>query len=128
LNPNHSARATITIDGPAERVWAALVTPASIKQYMFGTNVTSRFEPGGPITWKGEWKGKPYEDKGTIKRAEPGRVLEYTHYSPLGGLPDVPENYHTVTIELSERSGKTLVTLVQGGSRTDEERQHSEAN
>jgi len=128
VNREHNARATITIDAPAEKVWAALVTPASIKEYMFGTNVTSDFKAGSPITWKGEWKGKPYEDKGTIVKADAGRVLEYTHFSPLAGLPDVPENYHTVTIELTDRSGKTLVTLVQGGNRTDEERQHSEAN
>lgn len=128
MNPQHNSRVALTIDAPPEKVWAALVTPASIKEYMFGTNVTSAFEPGSPITWKGEWKGKPYEDKGTIKKADPRRVLEYTHFSPLAGLPDVPENYHTVTVELTERSGQTLVTLVQDGNRTDEERQHSESN
>ena len=128
MNPQQKARATITVDAPAEKVWAALVTPASIKEYMFGTHVTSTFKPESPITWRGEWKGKPYEDKGTIKKADPGRVLEYTHYSPMTGLPDVPENYHTVTVELTDRSGKTLVTLVQDGIKTDEEKQHSEAN
>ena len=33
------ARASIIIDAPIDRVWAALVTPEAIKQYMFGTTV-----------------------------------------------------------------------------------------
>jgi uncharacterized protein YndB with AHSA1/START domain len=63
-----------------------------------------------------------------ILRAEPGRVLEYTHYSPLSGQPDVPENYHTVTIELSEQSGRTTVVLSQDNNATEQEREHSEKN
>ena len=77
------AKAAVDIDAPAAKVWDALVNPASIKEYMFGTNVTSDFQEGSPISWKGEWQGKAYEDKGTIRRVEPGRVLEYTHFSPL---------------------------------------------
>jgi uncharacterized protein YndB with AHSA1/START domain len=128
VNREHNARAMVTLNAPVKKVWDALVTPASIKEYMFGTHVTSGWKPGSSITWKGEWKGKPYEDKGTIRKLDPGRILEYTHFSPLAGLPDVPENYHTVTIEVAEKFGKTVVTLVQDNNPTDEARQHSEAN
>jgi hypothetical protein len=30
---------------------------------MFGTTVNSEWREGAPITWKGDWKGKAYEDK-----------------------------------------------------------------
>ena len=73
-----AATATTTIDAPASDVWDALVNPEKIKQYMFGTNVVSDFKEGSPITWKGEWKGKPYEDKGVIKRATPGQLAART--------------------------------------------------
>ena len=122
------ARASTTINVPKDRVWEALVNPATIKQYMFGTNVTSDFKEGSPITFKGEWQGKPYEDKGVIKKVEPQRMLQYTHFSPLAGLPDTPENYHTVTIELSGAGSATNVTLSQDNNPTDEEREHSEKN
>jgi uncharacterized protein YndB with AHSA1/START domain len=122
------AKASTSIDAPAAKVWDALVNPASIKEYMFGTNVTSDFQEGSAITWKGEWEGKAYEDKGTIRRAVPERVLEYTHFSPLAGLPDVPENYHTVTVELSGDGSRTDVALSQDNNPTDEEREHSEKN
>ena len=125
---DHIARATTTIDAPASRVWDALVDPPSIQQYMFGTNVESDWKEGSAIRWKGEWQGKAYEDKGVIRKIEPPRVLQYTHFSPLAGLPDQPENYHTVTIELNERDGRTDVTLSQDNNPTDEAREHSEKN
>jgi uncharacterized protein YndB with AHSA1/START domain len=125
---NLVAKASITVNAPAARVWKALVDPAIIKQYMFGATVSSDFRKGRPITWKGEWQGKPYEDKGTILEVQRNRVLAYSHFSPLSGQPDVPENYHTVRIELDERGGETLVTLTQDRNATEQEREHSEKN
>ena len=125
---NFIARSSITIAATAEKVWDALVTPATIKRYMFGTTVTSDWKEGSPITWKGEWKGKAYEDKGVIRQFRPGRALQYTHFSPLGGLPDKPENYHTVTIQLSPEGDQTRVSLTQDNNPSEEERSHSEKN
>ena len=122
------AKAETTINAPAAKVWHALVTPADITLYMFGTTVTSDWREGSPITWKGEWKGKPYEDKGVIKTFTPERTLRYTHFSPLSGQPDKPENYHTVTIEITPANTATKVTLSQDGNATDEEKKHSEGN
>jgi|SRR5688572_16495227 uncharacterized protein YndB with AHSA1/START domain len=122
------AKASTTIHAPASTVWDALVDPRKIKQFMFGTDVASDWKEGSPITWKGEWKGKAYEDKGVIQRLEPGRLLQYTHFSPLAGLPDKPENYHTVTIELSGNGEETKVALSQDNNVTEEERGHSAEN
>ena len=128
MNRKLVARATIVIDAPRAEVWKALVTPSSIKEYMFGTTAISDWKKGSPIVFKGEWQGKSYEDKGVILRLEPGRVLEYTHYSPGMGLPDKPENYHTVTIELTDAGGGTRVDLSQDNNATEEARAHSEKN
>jgi uncharacterized protein YndB with AHSA1/START domain len=122
------AKATVTIAMPTKKVWDALVNPAAIKQYFFGTTVVSDWRVGSPIIWKGEWQGKSYEDKGSILQYEPGRTLQYSHFSPLSGLPDKPENYHTVTIELSAGKDQTKVILSQDNNATEEERAHSEQN
>lgn len=122
------AKTSASIDAPAQKVWDALVNPAAIQEYMFGTNVSSDWKEGSAITWKGEWQGRAYEDKGTIRKVDPRRTLQYTHFSPLAGLPDAPENYHTVTIELAERGASTDVTLSQDNNPTDEAREHSEKN
>jgi uncharacterized protein YndB with AHSA1/START domain len=116
------ARASATIDAPAARVWDALVDPETSRRYMFGTTVISDWTEGSPIVWKGEWKGKAYEDTGVILRLERGRVLRYSHFSPLSGLPNTPENHHTVTIELLEQAGRTRVSLAQDNNPTEQAR------
>lgn len=123
-----TAHASTVINRPAAEVWRALVTPASIKEYMFGTNAQSDWKEGSPITWKGEWQGRAYEDKGVIKRLDQNRTLQYTHFSPLAGLPDKPENYHTVTITLTPEGNGTRVSLSQDNNANERARDHSQKN
>lgn len=125
---NLIARAETTINASTKKVWDALVNPAVIKTYMFGTTVTSNWKEGSSITWKGEWQGKTYEDKGIIRQIKPEKLIQYTHFSPLVGLPDIPENYHLVTIELMAKDNKTRVALSQDNNATAEAQQHSEKN
>ena len=122
------ATAKIVIDAAPERIWNALVSPVQIKRYMFGTTVASEWKEGSRITWKGEWKGQAYEDHGTVVRFEPNRLLAYTHFSPMSGLPDLPENYHTVSIELKPHDDHTHVTLRQDNSPTEDARAEYEKN
>jgi uncharacterized protein YndB with AHSA1/START domain len=120
------AKASITINAPVAKVWDALTNPDEIKKFMFGTEAVSEWNEGSPIVWKGIWEGKPYEDKGVILNIEPQRMLQYTHFSPLSGAADVPENYHTLTYELSEKGDTTLVVLSQDNISNEEEREHSQ--
>jgi uncharacterized protein YndB with AHSA1/START domain len=122
------SNAQILVNAPIEKVWDAFVNPDTIKKYMFGTTVTSDFKEGSAITWKGEWNGKAYEDKGKIIKVKPMSQLQYTHFSPLTGIPDVAENYHKVTVKLTPMNGSTSVLLSQDNNATDEERKHSEKN
>jgi uncharacterized protein YndB with AHSA1/START domain len=115
------AEKRITINAPVEAVWRALTDPAAVKQYLHGTNMETTWEVGSPITWKGEWKGKAYEDKGTVLAVEPKKLLRTTHWSPMGGSEDKPENYHTVTYELAERGGETILNLKQDNNASREE-------
>jgi len=112
---------TVTIDAPKAKVWDALTNPENVKEYMHGTNMSTDWKMGSPITWKGEWKGQSYEDKGTVLEVEPEKLLKNTHWSPMGGGEDKPENYHTVTYELKDAGGKTILTLTQDNNATQEE-------
>ncbi len=122
------AKAETEINAPADNVWDALMNPATIKKYMFGTEVVSDWKEGSTIIWKGEWQGKPYEDRGTILQINPKTKLQYSHFSPLSGQADVPENYHLVTIELKGQDAATIVTLYQDNNPTEQAKQHSEKN
>ena len=122
------ATARATIDAPVSVVWDALVNPDTVRRYMFGTTVVSEWKKGSPIVWKGTWRGKAYEDKGTILELERERVIRYSHFSPLSGLPDAPENYHTITIELRRDGNLTFLSLSQDNNLTEEARSHSKKN
>lgn len=123
-----TAEATTTVAAPAGEVWKALTEPDLVAQYMFGSRVESDWQPGSPIAWKGEYEGKPYEDHGEIVEVVPDQVLEVTHFSPLSGQPDEPENYHHVRYELQETDGTTTVRLTQDNAGSDEEAEHSAQN
>ena len=123
MNAGLIARASVTIAAPPADVWEALVTPAAIKAYMFGATVTSDWVLGSPIVWIGECQGRAYEDKGIILRIVAERVLEFSYFSPLAGVADLPENYHIVTVHLSsDGAQQTRVLLHQDNNLTEEAR------
>ena len=128
MNNKFTAKATTTIHAPVSKVWQALINPEIIKQYLFNTDVISDWKVGSPIIYRGEWQGKPFEDRGKILQIEPERLLMSTHWSPLSGVPDTPENYHTVAYTLSGKGDSTEVTLTQDNNASEEERMDSEEN
>ena len=123
-----TARASTKINAPASKVWEALTQPDLIKQYLFGTEVTTDWKVGSPITYKGIWEGKTYEDKGKILQVEPEKLLVSTFWSALSGLPDVPENYNTIRYELSPVDGGTRLSIIQDNNATQEDADHSARN
>jgi len=122
------AKATIRINAPRSKVWEALTLPDLIKQYLFGTEVTTDWKAGSRITYKGIWEGKPYEDKGKILQVEPEKLLVSTFWSALSGLPDVPENYNTIRYELSPEDGGTRLSIIQDNNATQQDADHSAQN
>ena len=112
---------SLAIAAPPAKVWRALTDPDQVREYMHGTNLATDWVVGDPITWSGEWKGKPYVDKGTVLEVDPERRLSYTHWSPMGGSDDRPENYHTVSIDLTPEGSKTKLTLTQDNNPTQAE-------
>ena len=128
MSKTYIANATITINAPTSKVWDALTKPDLIKQYLSGTEVATDWQVGSPITYKGTWEGKTYEDKGEILQIEPGRLLVSTYWSSLSGVPDIPENYKTVRYELSAEGDRTRLTVTQDNNDSQEEAEHSERN
>ena len=108
-----TAKVSIVIDASLQKVWDALLDPVAIKKYFMDTTVKTDWKVGSPITWSGEWKGKPYEDKGEILTCDDHKALSYSHWSPLSGADDTPENYHVVTTTLTKTDAGTRVELTQ---------------
>lgn len=128
MEKNLIAKASVKINTSDSKVWKGLTDPQIIKKYMMDATVESDWKKGSKITWKGEIKGKKYEDKGEILEIEPKKKLTYTHFSSTFGEKDVPENYHTVTVTLSGDNQQTTVSLSQDKNKTEKAKDESQKN
>ena len=115
---SHTATASTFVAETPERVWAALLHPGA--RWMLGANIETDFQVGSPVTFEGHFFGRQFEDHGTVLEFEPQRLMHFTHFSPLSGLEDVPENYHDIRITLEAAEGGTTVSIVQGNIDTAE--------
>ena len=122
------AKISETIHAPASRVWEALTNPELIKKYFFGTNTRTDWKEGSPIRFSGEYQGKSYEDKGTILKMKPGKMISYSYWSSMSAMEDKPENYYQITYELSEQNGQTILTVTQDNIPDEKTRAHSAEN
>ena len=125
---SYTATSSTTVMADPATVWTALTDPELVSKAFFGANVDSDWHEGSPITFEGEWQGKQFRDHGEILTVRPAKELTFTHFSPLTGQPDVPENYHIVTFELAPVRGGTEVTVRQTNAQSEQEREHSERN
>src|SRR5664279_3402869 len=107
------AETSISVNATPAQVWNVLTTPKLIKRYLMGTDVSTDWKEGSTITYKGEYEGKKYHDKGIIKKVEPEKLLQSTYLSSMSGKEDKPENYNLVTYKLTKSDDKTVVTLSQ---------------
>jgi uncharacterized protein YndB with AHSA1/START domain len=105
----------IMIHAPASKVWDVLTNPEQTKKYMFGCEALSDWNAGSPLIWKMIYEGKDFIPvKGKIVEIIPGKFLSYTVIDPNSGIEDIPQNYLTVTYELFEKDGSTLLEVTQG--------------
>ncbi|HVD96598.1 MAG TPA: SRPBCC family protein [Cytophagaceae bacterium] len=123
-----TAETSITVHASPAAVWRALTTPALIKQYLMGTDVSTDWKQGSPIEYSGEYQGKKYHDKGIIKQIVPEKILQSTYWSSMQGKEDKPENYNLVTYELQQTGDNTLLTLTQDNIASENEKAHSTQN
>jgi uncharacterized protein YndB with AHSA1/START domain len=106
---------TIRINAPIAKVWDALTNPEQTKKYMFGCETVSDWQKGSALTWKMDLDGKEFVPvKGSIVEIDPGKHLAYTVIDPNSGIEDIPENYLTVTYDLKEENGQTVLNVTQG--------------
>lgn len=110
---------SIAINAPVEKVWDALVNPEQTKKYMVGCETVSDWKPGSELLWKGNYEGQEMVFvKGNIVEIVPGKFLSYTTIDPNSGIADITENYLTVTYDVKEENGQTVLTATQGDYST----------
>ena len=106
-----TAQASRIIPAKPADVWQTLTSREGMKAYMMGADVETDWRIGGPITMRGEFHGKSFEDKGEVRSFEPERRLSYTHVSSAA-----PDQVHLVTFELQPHGAGTEVTVTQASA------------
>ncbi len=119
------ATSTVTIEAPPDRVWERHHRSCAVKEFMFGADLVTDWTVGGPILWRGEWEGKPYEDKGKILEVEPGGSWS-TRTSARSAARRTSRKTTTPSRgRWRTRSGATQLTLSQDNNPSEEAAEHS---
>lgn len=104
---------SIVIFSTASKVWEVLISPEMIRQYFTGAETETSWQIGSEITFTHIYEGKEFKNKGVILNFEPNRVLRYTYWTAFSNTEDKPENYTTITYNLTEIDDKTILSLTQ---------------
>ena len=126
MERKHVSRASIAIKASRADVWDALVNPATARKYLFGAKMHSDWKEGGPITFTGEFNSHSYHEKGTILQCRPGTLLQYSHWSDLEQLPDLPENYRNWTFRIESGSPDVVLSVTEDNIPDETKRARSD--
>ena len=110
-----------TIAATPEQVWAALTDNDRLGRAMFGSEIVTDWEVGGPIVFQGEFEGKAFRDEGEVVELDAPRRMRFSHRS--GDSP-----VHEVRFDLEPAGEGTRVTLTQDNNPTAEAAQHAQGN
>lgn len=108
---------TVTINAPRGVVWAAVSVPENVRRWQYDSELTTDWVVGRPLRFRAEWQGQRFEQWGTVLEFDAPNRLRYSLFAPRPGLEDRPENYFTMTYELTDVDGATEVTFVQEDPR-----------
>ena len=68
----------VKIRASKSKVWRALTVPDLVKQWQYGADLLTTWEPGAAITFRNEWNGQVFEQKGTVLEFIPASRLKYS--------------------------------------------------
>jgi uncharacterized protein YndB with AHSA1/START domain len=113
-----AVRRSVAIHAPAKTTWRVLTDNTFIPQYMFGCIAETDWQPGSPLLWKGAADGELYV-KGAIVTFDAPRLLRYTTIDPNNPeVPDLPENYLTMSFIIREEKTGCRLEMVADGFNT----------
>lgn len=126
MNKKLISKSKLKINASSTSIWEALVKPEIAKEYFFGAEIVTDWKVGSPITFKGEFNGNKYEEKGVLLNIKPKSQLQYSHWSHFDGLPDEPENYRTWTFEISEENESFFLNISEDNIPTEKQKKRSD--
>ncbi|MHC2255281.1 uncharacterized protein YndB with AHSA1/START domain [Bradyrhizobium embrapense] len=103
---------SIRIAAEPKHVWDAIIDPKAGETWR-NAHFKTDWRIGAPIEIEAEIGSKRYRDKGRVLHVDPPSRLEYSYWSQVSGLPDVPQSYATIAMALAADGGETALTVTQ---------------
>lgn len=128
MDKNLKLTTSIDVNASTEKVWFALTDKETIKQYFWGTETNTDWKEGSLISFAGTWEGSTYEDKGYILQIEKEKLLKHSYWSSFWGTAYNPDDFSTITYELSKNGEQTNLKITQEGFADEKSRDHSVDN
>ncbi len=95
-----SIERTLTLRAAPSEVWRAIIDPELAAKWM-GMRLVSSWEVGSEVLLTDTPLGPRYVERGKVLRFEPGALLQYSHWSKLWRIPDLPENQAVLTFRVA---------------------------
>lgn len=108
---------TIRIQAPLHKVWDILTKPEFVKQWQYGSELTTDWKVGSEIRFKTKWEGKIFEQWGKIIEIKQDELIKYSLFAPRPDLEDKPENYFIMSYFLKAHNGQTILEIIQNDNR-----------
>lgn len=108
---------SILVNASRERLWNVLTQPEFVKQWQYGSELTTSWEEGTPIAFRTVWDGKVMEQWGEILEVHPLELIKYSLFAPRPGLEDKPENYFVMHYIIEKEKGVTKLQIIQEDNR-----------
>jgi hypothetical protein len=104
----------VQVNAPISKVWDVVTNPECIRKWMLEEemSVISDWKVGSPILFIRKLYKATYEDKGVLLKSEKEKTFQYSHWSKITRLPDIPENYSVITFTVEPKGNETILTVV----------------
>ncbi len=126
MNKDLKASARILINALAKSTWMVLTNPEYIKLWLYGTEADTDWKVGSSISFRGEYQGHVYHDRGNVLENRENELLKYNYWAQYSGLEDSAENYSLVTYKIEAKEGMAELTWLQEGFASEKGQKHTE--
>lgn len=108
---------SLILKAPIQKVWDVLTLPEFVKKWQFGSELLTDWKVGCTIRFRTEWEGKVFEQWGVVLDVQTLRLIKYSLFAPRPDLEDKPENYFTMTYELTDENNGVRLRIIQEDNR-----------
>ncbi len=114
---------SVNVRAPVATVWGTITDLERIPRWLNGVKVETTWKVGEPISFTGDWQGKPLEERATILHFEPEKALQYGQWR---GRATSPKNQSVVTFTVAPHGNETVVFVRHDHLATDVDRKHAD--